>query len=139
MAENVWQGWLLLRNERVSWLPAASGLSWLTDGSLPVSSRCLPSLCPNCLFFFFLNFIRTSEILGASLVAQLVRIHLQCRRPGFDPWVGKILWKREWRPTPVFLPGESHGQKSLAAAVHEVTKSQTPLKRLNTHTPDILL
>ena len=37
----------------------------------------------------------------------------QCRRPGFDPWVSKIPWRREWQPTPVFLPGESHGQKSL--------------------------
>ena len=30
-----------------------------------------------------------------------------------DPWVGKIPWRREWQPTPVFLPGESHGQRSL--------------------------
>ena len=40
----------------------------------------------------------------------------QCRRRkrcGFDPWVGKIPW-RAWQPTPVFLPGESHGQRSLA-------------------------
>ena len=39
-----------------------------------------------------------------------------CRRPkshGFDPWVGKIRWRRKWQPTPVFLPGESHGQRSL--------------------------
>ena len=41
-------------------------------------------------------------------------ICLQCRRPGFDPWVGKIPWRRKWQPTPVFLPGKSHGQKSLA-------------------------
>jgi len=32
----------------------------------------------------------------------------------FDPWVRKILWRRAWQPTPVFLPGESLGQKSLA-------------------------
>ena len=32
----------------------------------------------------------------------------------FDPWVGKILWRREWLLTPVFLPGEFHGQRSLA-------------------------
>ena len=32
---------------------------------------------------------------------------------GFDPWVGKIPWKRAWQPTPVFLPGEAHGQRSL--------------------------
>ena len=41
-------------------------------------------------------------------------ICLQCRRPGFDPWVGKIPRRREWQPTPVFLPGEFHGQRSLA-------------------------
>ena len=41
------------------------------------------------------------------------RICLQCRRPGFDSWVRKIPWRREWQPTPVFLPGESHGQRIL--------------------------
>ena len=40
-------------------------------------------------------------------------ICLQCRRPGFDPWFGKIPWRRKWQPTPVFLPGKSHGQRSL--------------------------
>ena len=35
-------------------------------------------------------------------------------RPGFDPWVGKIPWRRKWQPTPVFLPGKSHGRRSLA-------------------------
>ena len=34
-------------------------------------------------------------------------------RPGFDPGVGKILWRRAWQPTPVFLPGESQGWWSL--------------------------
>ena len=41
----------------------------------------------------------------------------QCRRykrHRFDPWVGKILWRRARQPTPVFFPGESHRQKSLA-------------------------
>ena len=41
----------------------------------------------------------------------------QCRRfrgYGFAPWVGKIPWRREWQPTTVSLPGESHGQRSLA-------------------------
>ena len=36
-------------------------------------------------------------------------------RCGFDPWVGKISWSRKWQPTPVFLPGKSHGQRSLAS------------------------
>ena len=35
------------------------------------------------------------------------RIYLQCGRPVFNPWVGKIPWRRAWQPTPVFLPGES--------------------------------
>ena len=39
------------------------------------------------------------------------RRHKRCR---FDPWVEKIPWRRKWQPTPVFLPGESHGQRSLA-------------------------
>ena len=34
----------------------------------------------------------------------------------FDPWVGKIPWGRKWQPTPVFLPGESHGQRSLVGS-----------------------
>ena len=33
--------------------------------------------------------------------------------PEFDPWVTKIPWRRAWKPTPVYLPGESHGQRSL--------------------------
>ena len=37
----------------------------------------------------------------------------RCGRPGFDPWDGKIPWRRKWQPAPVFLPGESHGQRSL--------------------------
>ena len=38
----------------------------------------------------------------------------QCRRCGFDPWVGKILWKGKLKPIPVFLPGKFNGQRSLA-------------------------
>ena len=40
----------------------------------------------------------------------------QCRtlkRRRFDPWVGKIPWRRAWQPTSVYLPGDSHGQRSL--------------------------
>jgi len=44
-----------------------------------------------------------------SLVAQMVKICLQSRRPRFNPWVRKIPWRREWQPTPVFLPGDFHG------------------------------
>ena len=37
----------------------------------------------------------------------------RCRRPGFDPWVGKIPWNRKWQPTPIFLPGKFYGPRSL--------------------------
>ena len=40
-------------------------------------------------------------------------VSLNLKRRGFNPWVGKIPWRRAWTPTPVFLPGESHGQWSL--------------------------
>ena len=49
---------------------------------------------------------------GASLVAQMVK-RLPTGRPRFDPWVRKIPWRRKWQPTLVFLPGKSHGQRSL--------------------------
>ena len=50
----------------------------------------------------------------ASLVAQLVKNPPAMReKPGLDPWVGKIPWRRAWQPIPVFLPGESDGQRSL--------------------------
>ena len=45
----------------------------------------------------------------ASLVAQLVKNQSACGRPGFNPWVGKIPWRRERLSTPVFWPGELPG------------------------------
>ena len=61
------------------------------------------------------------QFIRASLVAQLVK-NLPAMQettcnvgdPGFDPWVGKIPWRRKGHPTSVILPGESHGQRSLA-------------------------
>ena len=58
----------------------------------------------------------------------------QCRRykrQGFDPCIGKVLWKSECLLTPVFLPGESHGQRRLLGYSPWVTKSQTWLKSLS--------
>ena len=46
---------------------------------------------------------------GLPLWPSWQRIHLQCGRPGFDPWVGKIPWRRERLPIPVFWPGEFYG------------------------------
>ena len=61
------------------------------------------------------------------------RICLQCRRPLFSFWVGKIPWRRGWLHTPVLLLGESHGQRSLTGYSPWVAKSQTQPKQLITH------
>ena len=46
----------------------------------------------------------------------------QCRRQGFYPWVGKIFCRWKWQSTPVFLPGEYYGQRSLADYIHGISK-----------------
>ena len=61
----------------------------------------------------------------------------QCRRHkrcGFNPWVRKIPWNRRWQPTPVSLPGESHGQRSLAGYSPWDRKELDRTELLNTHT-----
>ena len=60
---------------------------------------------------------------GKGPVCQCRR-HKKCR---FHPWARKIPWRRAWQPTPVFLPGESHGQRSLVG--YSVEESRTQLKR----------
>ena len=61
----------------------------------------------------FLNFDCYPLFGGLPWWLRGKRICLQSRRPGCDPWIGKFPWRREWLPTPVFLPGKSHGQRSL--------------------------
>ena len=48
------------------------------------------------------------------------RIYPQCGRSSFNPWGGKIHWRREWLPTPVFLPGKSHGQRLQSMGLQRV-------------------
>ena len=55
-------------------------------------------------------------------------------KPGFDPWVGKTPWSRKWQPTPVFLPEESHGWRSLVGYSPWAHKESDMTKRLHTHT-----
>ena len=58
--------------------------------------------------------LKSTVVPATSLVAQSVKNPPAMHgRPGFDLWVEKIPWKRAWLPTPVFLPGESHGQRRL--------------------------
>ena len=62
----------------------------------------------NSLFICGLNYI-----LGCPWWLSGKEPTCQCRKSRFDSWVGKIPWRGKWQPTPVFLPGESHGQRSL--------------------------
>ena len=63
-------------------------------------------------------FSATILVQKASQVMLVVKNPLanagDIKRCMFNPWVGKIPWRREWQHTPVFLPGESHGQRNLA-------------------------
>ena len=79
----------------------------------------LPSLPPSFLSSSLSKLGKDSNLpssyakMRALHVAKLVKNPPAMQRPGFTPWVGKIPWRREGLPTPVFLPGELHGQRSL--------------------------
>jgi len=56
---------------------------------------------------------------------------LQCRRCGFNPWVGKIPWSRKWQSTPVFLPEKSQGQRGLVGYSPKGGKEWDTTEQLN--------
>ena len=58
----------------------------------------------------------------------------RCKRCGFDPWVRKKSWRKKWQPTPVFLPGKFHGQRSLVGYSPWSHKELDLTEGLNTHT-----
>ena len=76
--------------------------------------------------FFFKStpFFKSMQLLGLSWWVRWESMCLQCRRPGFDPWVRKIARRKEWQPAPLFLPGEPQDRGAWRATVHGVTKSQ---------------
>ena len=120
---------------RVVWIDSSEALLWnhfsnlqpsLACYSLPTSAHRHPGQCKRRELgereiYWHQN--SPSHHWGLPWWFRWYRIHLQCGRPGFDPWVGKIFWRREQLPNPVFWPGEFHGQRSVA--VHGVAKSWT--------------
>ena len=88
----------ILQARMLEWVavPSSRGYSWLRDW---VYISCM-----------WMDSLPLSHWENPRLMAQIC---LQCRRPGFDPWVGTILWRRKRQAIPVFLPGEFHGQRSL--------------------------
>ena len=112
--------------------PAPAGLAW-TPGTLAGESHCAgwrvlelrvgfleTSLLPPTssqifplYLFFLINFYWSIVVLGLPWWLSGKESTCQFRRHGFDPWVGKLPCRRKWQSIPVFLPGKSHGQRSL--------------------------
>ena len=76
----------------------------------PVKNKDVDELSNNCKFLFKLRYNWHNFIWWL----RWLRICLQCGRLRFYTWVRKSPWRRKWLPTPVFLPGKCHGQRSLA-------------------------
>ena len=70
----------------------------------------------------------------ASQEAQCKESACQCKRGRFNLWVGKSLWRRKQQPTPLFLPGKSHGQRSLAACSPTGHKESDTTDQVYKHT-----
>ena len=88
---------------------------------------------------FIFNEVFLSQ-LGVPGGASSVESSCQCRRHKsgrFDLWVRRISWSRKWQPVPIFLPGKSHGQRSLAAYIPWGHKESDTTEQLSTSEPSI--
>ena len=80
----------------------------------PQSQRASVGLCSRCHLGSLILFTRIVLCkAGLSWLLSGKESTCWCRRHGYDPWVCNIPWRRKWQPTPVFLPGKSHEQRSL--------------------------
>ena len=73
----------------------------------------------------FILYLKGHTNKWSSLVAQMGKNLPAMREMGLEPWMGKIPWRREWQPTPVFLPRDFHGQRSLVDCTPWVAESDT--------------
>ena len=97
-----------------------------------ISSNTIQSKDAQEVDFYLLHFLNKFSSFGflvSSAVKEFTGPHRRLRRLGFDPWVGKILWRRKWQPIPVFLPGNPMDRGTWWAAVHGIAKSQTRLSK----------
>ena len=86
-------------------------------GLLPMG--CVPQLPILSLFHLYQQLPRLP---GGASGKEPTCQGRRCKRRGFDSWVGKIPWRREWQPTPVFLPGEPVDRGAWWATVHGVAR-----------------
>ena len=90
----------------------AHGENWrrmlqMLQTSIPFWTETAKSICA------LLVYLRSGFVIILCWWLRWLRICLQCGRPGFEPWVRKIPWRREWLPTPGYLPGRFQAQRSL--------------------------
>ena len=93
------------------------GLKDLDTNELLSTHACVPIIHDNWIVLTFcisFNMELWQSMRRLAAMTRTVNNLLQCRIPGFNPWVGKISWRSEWQLTPVLLPGVSHGQRILA-------------------------
>ena len=92
---------------------------------------------PNKTIFFLKSLFTLWQIymadIGLPWWLRGYSVCLQCGRPGFDSWVGKIPWRSKWQATPLFLPRESHGQRSLMGYSPQGRKESDMTERLYFH------
>ena len=90
-------------------------LSPLTQWPIPNYPKTISSNFPKIIYIachLLVNLHFTKGFPGGTSGKELACQCRRCKRHGLDPWVGKIPQRRKWQPTPVLLPGKSHGQRS---------------------------
>ena len=105
----------------LSWTHFLLSLTWLSPSGLsPTLEHKLIEDRNNILdYYLYLSVYLAPKCCQSVYIYGLLwwlsgkETSCQCKRCGFDPWVRKIPWSRKWQPTPVFLRGKSHGQRSL--------------------------
>ena len=89
-------------------------------------------LCKHCNFRLSPHFFNFPCFPGGPSGKESACQYRKPKKHGLDPWVGKILWRRKWQPTPVFLPGKYHGQRSLEGYTPWAHRDWDMTKQLST-------
>ena len=129
--------WSFLRSSVNTLMCCNGNVSWFHKKrvqKLCVSSQTVPHL--PCVFISLILIwilYNKTNYKGFPGGSDGKSVYLQCGRPGFNPRVGKIPWRRKWHPTPVLLPGKSHGRRSLVGYSPWGRKESDTTKRLHLH------
>ena len=86
-----------------------------------------------CSHRLFIKVLRILYFPGSTRGEEPACQRRRHKTPSFGPWVGKVPWRRKRQPTPVFLPGDSHGQRSLVGNSPWGQRESDPTDQLNQH------